>query len=108
MTARQGNWKSQHKSPPRPSAGCVAKSGMVLTIRYDATGETETFLLGRRFGKEAGLPVYSTLSPLGHAIAGARPGERRVYMIPHEARPVFVTLLSAVPYRPVATTAAGV
>ncbi|GAB4930322.1 hypothetical protein MAHJHV35_46530 [Mycobacterium avium subsp. hominissuis] len=26
---------------------------MVLTIRYDATGETETFLLGRRNGGDA-------------------------------------------------------
>lgn len=77
----------------------VAESGMVVTIRHDATGETETFLLGRRFGKGAGLPVYSTLSPIGRAVLGARPGERRIAMIPHDSRPVSVTLLSAVPYR---------
>lgn len=79
--------------------GPVAKSGMVVTIRHDATGESETFLLGRRFGKGAGLPVYSTLSPIGRAVLGARPGERRIAMIPHDTRPVSVTLLSAVPYR---------
>ena len=64
----------------------VAEPGMVLTIRYDATGETETFLLGRRFGEGADITVYSTLSPLGHAIAGARPGDQRIYSIPSETR----------------------
>ncbi len=77
--------------------GGVAEPGMVLTIRYDATGETETFLLGRRFGEGADVTVYSTLSPLGHAIAGARPGDQRIYSIPNETRPVLVTLLDAVP-----------
>jgi transcription elongation factor GreA len=75
----------------------VAGPGMVLTIRYDASGETETFLLGRRFGEGADVTVYSTLSPLGHAIAGARPGEQRIYSIPNE-RGRLVTLLEAVPY----------
>jgi transcription elongation GreA/GreB family factor len=77
--------------------GGIAEPGMVLTIRYDATGETETFLLGRRFGEGADVMVYSTLSPLGHAIAGARPGDQRIYAIPHE-RPLLVTLVEAVPY----------
>jgi transcription elongation factor GreA len=78
--------------------GRIAEPGMVLTIRYDPTGETETFLLGRRFGKDADVAVYSTLSPLGHAIAGARLGEQRIYCIPNETRPLLVTLLDAVPY----------
>lgn len=75
----------------------VAKAGMVLTIRYE-TGETETFLLGRRAGRGAGVKVYSTLSPLGHAIAGATVGEQRSYSMPQgpEHR---VTLLEAVPYQ---------
>lgn len=77
----------------------IAEPGMVVTIRYDATGEIETFLLGRRFGEGADITVYSTLSPLGHAIAGARPGDQRIYSIPNETRPVLVTLLEAVPYR---------
>ncbi|MGD1171539.1 transcription elongation factor GreA [Mycobacterium seoulense] len=75
----------------------IAEPGMVLTIRYDASGETETFLLGRRFGEGADVTVYSTLSPLGHAIAGARPGEQRIYPLPDE-RGRLVTLLEAVPY----------
>ena len=77
--------------------GRIAEPGMVLTIRYDATGETETFLLGRRFGEGADVTVYSTLSPLGHAIAGARPGDQRIYSIPGETGRL-VTLLKAVPY----------
>jgi len=74
----------------------AAAPGMVLTIRYEDSGETETFLLGRYGAKDADMKVYSTLSPLGRAIAGARPGERRIYPIPDGASTV-VTLISAVP-----------
>lgn len=78
--------------------GGIAKPGMVLTIRYDATGETETFLLGRRGAPEdAEIKVYSMASPLGRAIAGARPGEQRIYSIP-DGTHLVVTLLTAVPY----------
>ncbi len=75
----------------------TAEPGMVLTIRYEDSGETETFLLGRYGAKDADIKVYSTLSPLGRAIAGARPGDRRIYSIPDGASPV-VTLISAEPY----------
>lgn len=75
----------------------TAEPGMVLTIRYEDSGETETFLLGRYGAGDADMKVYSTLSPLGRAIAGARPGERRIYSIPDGASPV-VTLISAAPY----------
>ncbi|WP_237052048.1 GreA/GreB family elongation factor, partial [Mycobacterium avium] len=64
------------------AAQAVAAPGMVLTIRYDATGETETFLLGRRNGGDGRVKVYSMASPLGRSIAGARPGEQRIYAIP--------------------------
>ena len=80
-----------------PVGGPIAEPGMVLTIRYDDSGETETFLLGRRFGEGADVTVYSTLSPLGHAIAGSCPGEQRIYSLPNE-RGRLVTLLEAVPY----------
>lgn len=76
----------------------IAQPGMVVTIGYDATGQTETFLLGRRGAENADIPVYPTLSPLGRAITGARLGEQRVYSIPQGADLV-VTLLEAVPYR---------
>ena len=51
----------------------IAEPGMVLTVRYDDTGETETFLLGVRGAEVAGIDVYSMQSPLGRAITGARP-----------------------------------
>lgn len=79
-------------------ASPAAESGMVVTIRCDATGEIKTFVLGRRFANHTDLPVYSTLSPVGRAVLGARPGERRIAMIPHDTRPVSVTVLSAVSY----------
>jgi transcription elongation factor GreA len=74
----------------------VAEPGMVLTIRYDDTGDTETFLLGRPDVDDPDIKVYSMASPLGRVIAGARPGDQRVYAIPAETGRV-VTLLKAVP-----------
>ncbi|OBG39795.1 transcription elongation factor GreA [Mycobacterium alsense] len=80
-----------------PGVG-IAGPGMVLTIRYNATGHTETFLLGRRGAEGAEVKVYSMASPLGRAIAGARPGEQRIYAVPNDSGRL-VTLLRAVPYR---------
>ena len=77
----------------------IAEPGMVLTIRYDTIGETETFLLGRRGSEGADIKVYSMASPLGRAIAGARVGERRIYSIP-DGTHLLVTLINAVPYGP--------
>ena len=75
----------------------IAEPGMVLTVRYDDSGETETFLLGVRGAEDADIEVYSLQSPLGRALAGASPGEQRTYSIPSGAN-VPVTLLKAVPY----------
>ena len=75
----------------------VAEPGMVVTIRYDDTGDTETFLLGVRGAEYGDMEVYSMSSPLGAAILGARPGERRNYRLPSGAQ-LSVTLLEAVPY----------
>ncbi|OMC26064.1 GreA/GreB family elongation factor [Mycobacterium colombiense] len=75
----------------------IAEPGMVLTIRYDDTGDTETFLLGVRGAEHSDIEVYSNESPLGAAIAGARPGEGRAYTLPSGAT-LNVTLLEAVPY----------
>jgi transcription elongation factor GreA len=75
----------------------IAEPGMVLTVRYDDTGEIETFLLGVRGAEDADIDVYSMQSPLGSAIAGARPGEQRTYSIPSGTN-LPVTLLKAVPY----------
>src|SRR6476659_7236595 len=75
----------------------IAEPGMVLTVRYDDTGEIETFLLGARGAEDADIDVYSMRSPLGSAIAGAHVGEQRIYSIPSGAN-LPVTLLKAVPY----------
>ena len=81
----------------------VAEPGMVVTIRYDDTGEiddpgdTETFLLGVRGAEYGDLEVYSVESPLGAALLGARPGERRSYVTPAGGS-FSVTVLEAVPY----------
>jgi transcription elongation factor GreA len=98
MTERPRIWMARHNAHAAGDGEATpsAKAGMLLTIRYE-TGETERFLLGRRAGRDAGVKVYSTLSPLGHAIAGARVGEQRIYSMPQgpEHR---VRLLEAVPY----------
>lgn len=75
----------------------VAEPGMVLTVRYDDTGDTETFLLGVRDAEQGELEVYSTESPLGAAVTGARRGEQRSYRVPSGAT-VAVTVLDAVPH----------
>lgn len=75
----------------------IAEPGMVLTVRYDDTGETETFLLGVRDDDQSGMEVYSPQSPLGKAISGARPGEQRSYQVPSGAT-ISVTLVEAVPH----------
>jgi transcription elongation GreA/GreB family factor len=75
----------------------IAEPGMVLTVRFDDTGEIETFLLGVRGVENADIDVYSMQSPLGGAIAGAHVGEQRIYCIPSGAN-LPVTLLKAVPH----------
>lgn len=75
----------------------IAEPGMVLTVRYDDTGDTETFLLGVRAAEHGAMEVYSPDSPLGAALTGARQGERRSYRVP-SGDTVRVTLLDAVPY----------
>lgn len=75
----------------------VAEPGMVLTIRYDGSGDMMTFLLGMREAEGGDLDVYSPDSPLGAALVGARQGEQRSYHVPSGTL-LPVTLLKAVPY----------
>ncbi|HST46877.1 transcription elongation factor GreA [Jatrophihabitans sp.] len=81
-----------------PTSEGTAGPGMVVTVRFDDEDE-ETFLIGSR--EETGttdLDVYSSASPLGQALAGAKEGEQRSYSTP-TGKTVTVTLLSAKPYR---------
>jgi len=75
----------------------VAEPGMVVTVRYHDTRDTETFLLGVRGAEYTDVDVYSVQSPLGAAINGARPGQRRTYQSPSGA-PITVTVLKAAPH----------
>lgn len=75
----------------------IAEPGMILTVRFDGSGETETFLLGTPIAELGDLEVCSAQSPLGAAISGARPGEQRSYSVPSGAS-ISVTLLDAAPY----------
>jgi transcription elongation factor GreA len=84
----------------------VAEPGMVLTVRYDDTGEVETFLLGVRGAEDAHIEVYSLQSPLGTAIAGALPGEQRAFSVPN-GKNLTVTLVNAVPYAAGTTNSSG-
>ena len=82
------------ENPPNDG---IAEPGMVVTVRYDDTRDTDTFLLGVHGAEFADMTVHSIQSPLGTAIAGARAGERRTYQLPTGAA-LAVTLLKAVPY----------
>ncbi|WP_460356467.1 GreA/GreB family elongation factor [Mycobacterium sp. ZZG] len=75
----------------------VAEPGMVLTVRFDDTGDTETFLLGTRGTADSELDVYSVNSPLGSALLGATPGHQRSYQLPNGSTQS-VTILAAKPY----------
>ena len=74
----------------------VAEPGMVLTVRYEGSDDTETFLLGVRGAEDTDIEVYSPNSPLGQALLGATPGAHREYQLPDGTRQV-VTLTAAVP-----------
>jgi transcription elongation factor GreA len=77
-----------------PAENGVAEPGMVVTVYYHDTGAIDTFLLG---AGDDDIAVHSIRSPLGQAIAGARPGEQRTYTMPKE-NTRNVTLLHAVPF----------
>lgn len=56
--------------------------GKVVTVRFPAWDEVETFLLGsREEAAHASIEVYSPTSPLGAAVLGRRVGESAIYLI---------------------------
>jgi transcription elongation factor GreA len=81
-----------------PDDGTV-EAGMLLTVSFDGSSEEETVLLAAGdTGGTADVEVYSTASPLGHALLGAIEGETRTCQLPG-GRTVSVTVLAARPYR---------
>ena len=56
--------------------------GKVVTVRFPAWDEVETFLLGsREEAAHASIEVYSPTSPLGAAVLGRRTGDTATYVI---------------------------
>lgn len=56
--------------------------GKVVTIKFLAFDEEETFLLGsREEAAHASLEVYSPTSPIGSALVGKRVGEQATYSL---------------------------
>ena len=61
----------------------VAGPGMLVTVRFDGDDDEESFLIGSREEAEtAGVEVYSSASPLGKALTGAREGDTVEYETP--------------------------
>jgi transcription elongation factor GreA len=84
-------------TPPEAAAG-IAGPGMVATVKFLDSGDEETFLIGsREVAAVSDLIVYSAQSPLGKAIAGAKPGETKKYMAPN-GRAMSVELLAVTPF----------
>lgn len=83
----------------KPDDG-VVEQGMKVTVRFDADGSEESFLLGSRqiVGEgEIDIDVYSPTSPLGVAIGGRSVGDTAQYEAPNGAT-IAVTILKAVPF----------
>ena len=85
-----------------PQESGVALVGTVVHIYYDGDeDDTETFLIGTRCADSSNpnLETYSTDSPLGKALVGAKEGETRTYASP-SGDEVSVTVVKAEPYNP--------
>ena len=81
-----------------PVSDGVAGPGMLVEVRFDGDDEVETFLIGSREESEtAGVEVYSSASPLGKALTGAREGDTVEYETP-TGKIMKVTLVSAKPF----------
>jgi transcription elongation factor GreA len=82
-----------------PTSAGTAGPGMVVTVRFDGDDEDETFLIGSREESDTtDLNVYSSASPLGQALTGAKEGDTVSYATP-TGKTLSVKLLSAKPYQ---------
>lgn len=72
--------------------------GKVVTVRFPAWDEEETFLLGsREEAAHASIEVYSPTSPLGAAVLGQRVGDTATYSLAN-GKEMTVEILKAEPY----------
>jgi transcription elongation factor GreA len=81
-----------------PTSSGTAGPGMVVTVKYDADDDIETFLIGsREESVTTDLDVYSSASPLGKALSGAKTGQTVSYKTP-AGKTIKVTLIDAKPF----------
>lgn len=74
--------------------------GKVVTIRFTAFDEEETFLLGsREEAAHASIEVYSPTSPLGAAVLGKRVGDSASYTLAN-GKEMAVEVVKVEPYLP--------
>ena len=81
-----------------PTTSGTAGPGMVVTVTFQGDEDTETFLIGSR--EESGttdVDVYSSASPLGRALTGAKEGDTVEYETP-TGKKMKVALISAKPF----------
>ena len=77
-----------------PTTDGTAGPGMVVTVRFSDDEDTETFLIGSREESDTtDLDVYSSASPLGQALTGAKEGDTVSYNTP-TGKTLSVTLIS--------------
>jgi transcription elongation factor GreA len=82
---------------PPATEGTVAQ-GQVVSVRFPAFDDTETFLLGsREEAATASIDVYSPTSPLGAAVLGQKIGDTVEYETPN-GKKLRVEILSAETY----------
>lgn len=72
--------------------------GKVVTVRFTAFDEEESFLLGsREEAAHASIEVYSPTSPLGAAVLGKRVGETATYALAN-GKEMAVEIIKVEPY----------
>lgn len=77
----------------------VVEAGMVLTVRFGNAPDDETILLADGdVPATTDVEVYSSASPIGSALLGAREGDSRVCRLPDD-RTVAVTVHRVRPFR---------
>jgi transcription elongation factor GreA len=89
----------EHAKIGAPPAGeGEVTQGQVVTVRFPAFDDTETFLLGsREEAATASLDVYSPTSPLGAAVLGKQVGDTVAYETP-AGKTLEVEIMSAEAY----------
>ena len=74
--------------------------GKVVTVRFPAFDEEETFMLGsREEAAHASIEVYSPTSPLGAAVLGKRVGDSTSYTLAN-GKEMTVEVVRVQPYVP--------